>query len=694
MDHYGGAASGQGVAMGKGSRCYNPEGQRARGPEGQRARGPEGQAGVVMSWVVSLAGCGGTAGSHGGHETRRHRFRGPFPMGACLLLAGTLALAGCGSSSSSTVTINQQQPPEPEPELTPEPELETEPQTDDGGQTITQQQQQPPEPEPEPQSSGGGNNSNMRQSEPNNPVDNPVDNPVVSRSVNPPNNPPPNNPPVVSSLSRSSGIPEPKAIDNCGSINPFQVGNCAPAVGHSSSISGTDYSVDYTVNNNWYSADYTTSLEGKDRHLEANLIGRSNNAAFNPSHAGYSFTYNKVSRKNTEVTYSKTNGFEGFYSYKGSSGQITEDVTLKVAFKNIWHKSYRIEGYIGDSNGITMGGTNFGQIKFSAYGLPEDGQFIDKNIGFSSTGISTETGFNELRGSFKNDGTSTSFPTQVVGELKMKRFFDTSPIRNKKWLEYSDNLFKKGDNALAGVFVADKTNEEVTLYDPASIHDEGKLSMLYYGIWASENLIDNRIVFLEETTKFNPERTASDYTSKTYTENYSQTAEIRYKRENGFKGVYIYEGETGELTGDVDFIVGFNAYNRISIAGEILTDLEIGGYDLKGIAMLNGAIDGNTGVGSIDIDADGIDDNNTSAKMEFGDFLNDLNTIDRPTVTHYGLARKLRIALSPDGIQAQGSTPETYPSQIAGEVEINGFKIKASDGDNNTVVGVFVADKQ
>ena len=30
MDHYGGAASGQGVAMGKESRRYNPEGQRAR----------------------------------------------------------------------------------------------------------------------------------------------------------------------------------------------------------------------------------------------------------------------------------------------------------------------------------------------------------------------------------------------------------------------------------------------------------------------------------------------------------------------------------------------------------------------------------------------------------------------------------------------------------------------------------------
>ena len=99
-----------------------------------------------MSWVLSLAGSGGTAVSQDGHESRRHRVRGPFPMGACLLLAGTLALAGCGSSSNSTVTFNQQQP-QPKPEI--------EPQTDDGGQTSTQQPTQPPSNQPPPQTGGG-----------------------------------------------------------------------------------------------------------------------------------------------------------------------------------------------------------------------------------------------------------------------------------------------------------------------------------------------------------------------------------------------------------------------------------------------------------------------------------------------------------------------------------------------------------
>ena len=196
MDHYGGAASGQGVAMGKESRRYNPEGQRARGPEGQRARGPEGQAGGVMSWVLSLARSGGTAGSQGGHETRRHRVHGPFPMGACLLLAGTLALAGCGSSSNSTVAITQQ-PTQP-PSNQPPPQTgggsgegegdgsggsgsgdqgaggqgsgggggsspQSEPEPPITQQPTQQPPQQPPQPEPELQTGGGGGSSPQPQ---------------------------------------------------------------------------------------------------------------------------------------------------------------------------------------------------------------------------------------------------------------------------------------------------------------------------------------------------------------------------------------------------------------------------------------------------------------------------------------------------------------------------------------------------
>ena len=675
-----------------------------------------------MSWVVSLAGCGGTSVSQCGHETRRHRVRGPFPMGACLLLAGTLALAGCGSSSNSTVTINPRQPDpqqsEPEPELqtgggsgegegaggqgagggTPPPTGTTTTEDGDGdtdsgdttstgdgdgdgqdggspgggqgvsgGQTVTQQPQQPPQQPSNQQSpqTGGGQGG----------------------GGNPPDNPPPNNPSVVSSPSRSGGIPEPKAIENCG--NPVQgttVG-CAPSMVRARTGSNSELGIDYTISNRW-NPDYV-SLKGKDRELVANITTYdSSDNEFNTSHASYNFAYKNIDPlKYVEVTYEKEDGFIGLYSYKGSSGEITEDVTLKATFNNPSIKALLIEGHIGDSGGIVMNGTNFGQIRFSAT-KADNGQFLDKQVRFSDPVIRAEIGFGELKGSFKNDGSSSKFPSQVVGELKMKRFFDTSPIRNNKVLEYNENLYSRGDNALAGVFVVDKFSEITQKFVPIKKHVQGTIDMLSYGIWASENSIDNRIVFLEQTTKFNPKRTASDYTSHTTANN-----TVFYRREDGFKGVYIYEGETGELTGDVDLVVDFRN-NEMLVDGNISTDLEIEGNDLLGISMQTGTINLNTGVGDIDIDADGFDDRRTATRLSFGitDIDNDIRT--KPTVSHQGLARKLRMVFSPDGVQAQGSTPESYPSQIAGELEINQFKIKASDGDNNTILGVFVADKQ
>ena len=671
-----------------------------------------------MSWVLPLVGCGGPAVSRCGHETRRHRVRGAL---FASVFAAVL-LAACGGGSGGNLTTSSE--PEPGPPG-PGPLTATGSGDGQGSESENEQQQQKIivnqeeeqqqeivvniQPDPEESESEEQEEESEEQEEQQQQL-------TIIEEEDFPYVPPEEEEPRYSAQTQTqtqgsgqgggnslarTGIPEPKPIDNCGSINPFQVGNCAPAVGQSSSISGTGYNADYTVNNNWYSADFTTSLEGKDRHLEANIIGRPSNAAFNPSDANYNFRYKNIDNTKTiEVTYTKADGFHGFYSYEGASGQITEDVTLKARFNNPSIKALLIEGYIGDSGGIVMNGTNFGQIRFSA-NKADNGQFLDSNqVHFSNLGIRAEIGFNEVRGSFKNDGSSTSFPSQVVGELKMKRFFDTSPIRNQNVYEYNDNLFKRGDNALAGVFVADKTNEQEKYFVPLEEHLEGSIGMFSYGIWASQNWIDNRIEFLEQTTKFNPERTASDYTAHTYRE-LGSSVQLKYKREDGFKGVYIYEGETGELTGDVDLIVNFGLDSGIGAAGDILTDLEIGGYDLKGIAMGNGRISGigtdnthNTGVGGIDIDADGIDDNNTSSKLSFGDFLFDVSSIDRPTVSHHGLARKVKMVLSPDGIQAQGSTPETYPSQIAGEVEINGFKIDSDDGDNNTIVGVFVADKQ
>ena len=694
---YGGAAAGQGVVMGKGSRCYNPEGQRARGPEGQRARGPEGQAGGVMSWVVSLVGCGGPAVSRCGHETRRHRVRGALFAS----VFASVLLAACGGGSGGNLTTSSEREPGPPG---PGPLTATGGGDGQGSESENEQQQRKIivnqeeeqqqeivvniQPDPEESESEEQEEESEEEEEQQKQL-------TIMEEEDFPYVPPEEKEYETSpqtgggnSLARI-GLPEPKEQDTY-----------AVSRTRNGYIAGVRYSL-----KNAFNSDSLFNFKGKNRNVKASIIKQGTTSvdnAFNPSHADYNFAYKNIDRhKKIEVTYTRENGFVGASTYKKGSNDIEADVTLKATFfDSLTTKTAIIHGYIGDDNGITMGGTNFGQIRFSANDVSEDGQFIDSNqISFSNKNITVEKGFNELRGSFKNDGSTTNFPTQVVGELKMKRFYDQSPLRSNP-NEYTNNLYSRGDNALAGVFVADKASEVTQSIAPIKIDAiEGTIGMFGYGLWASENFLDNRIVFLEQTTKFNPERTASDYTAHTYHETYTGIVKTRYKREDGFKGVYIYEGETGELTGDVDLTVTFGGFGVVFISGNILTDLEIGGYDLKGIAAQNGpidprGIDNNDGVGGIDIDADGVDDNATNARLSFGNYIDNTGTIDRPTVSYHGLVRKVKMVLSPDGIQAQGSTPETYPSQIAGEVEINQFKIKESDGDNNTIVGVFVADKQ
>ena len=213
-----------------------------------------------------------------------------------------------------------------------------------------------------------------------------------------------------------------------------------------------------------------------------------------------------------------------------------------------------------------------------------------------------------------------------------------------------------------------------------------------YGLWASEkaihnntNFIDNRIAFLELSSFLNPNTRPGHYTPHET----STTSPIKYKREDGFKGVYIYEGETGELTGDVDLSVSFY-YFGVTVTGNISTDIEIEGNDLDGIGFHSG-IDRTTGVGG------SLEPNNivASPRLRFG---SDNNGVFTNTIMNNRGQPKLRMVLSPDGRHARQlgsrSEPESYPSYIAGEIEINGFKIDADDRDTNTVVGVFIGDKQ
>ena len=411
--------------------------------------------------------------------------------------------------------------------------------------------------------------------------------------------------------------------------------------------------------------------------------------------------YTPHQNNNADVRYEREDGFKGAYIYEGETGELTGDVELKLQFSS---NSISVSGNI--SSDLEIEGKNLDGIVLTFGGID------------STTGVGYYTSEGTTAVAFGNaDLSSQSFDLKDdvhdLGQAKLRMVLSPDGHNGRKYKgivfqpvtypsyiagEVEINGFKidAGDrdtNTIVGAFIGD--NQEVPTPRPVDKSIQGSIGVFSYGIWASENfdILPNNIRFLEQTTRFNPTRTASNYTSHTISA--GKIVAVSYRREDGFKGVYIYEGETGELTGDVDLILGFNDNtNSMGVTGEILTDLEIEGYDLKGISMLNGRINYNTGVGGIDIDADGVDDNNTSAKLSFGEFLIDDNAIDRPTLSHRGLVRKVRMVLSPDAIQAQGSTPESYPSQIAGEVEINGFKIKAGDGDHNTVVGVFIGDKQ
>ena len=211
-----------------------------------------------------------------------------------------------------------------------------------------------------------------------------------------------------------------------------------------------------------------------------------------------------------------------------------------------------------------------------------------------------------------------------------------------------------------------------------------------YGLEASERFIDNKIRFLTLSGFLNPNTRPGIYTPhKHENPNASEFPNVRYKREDGFKGIYIYEGETGELTGDVELKLGFQS-GYIQVDGNISSDLEIEGNDLGGIFMTLGDINSTTGLGSYT--PGGI------TSIYFGTINLSDGTPDVTTMNNQGQP-KLRMVLSPDGrhgvkLGSKVVQPIACPSYIAGELQINGFKINSGDRDTNTLVGAFIGDNQ
>ena len=281
------------------------------------------------------------------------------------------------------------------------------------------------------------------------------------------------------------GIPEPKLLKN---------------VAENVETSGTlsTYSFSY----------WNKSLQnGVDRSLSTNIIG--GNDDFNPNHADRSFVYPRetyidftrepgdftgsndlytdprdfrsIADSRLLLTYQGTNTFKGAYSYMGSHGEITDDVTLKVIF---YHPSRNlnpfVHGYIGGDDGITLGDHNLGQIVLMGGRVDgDDGTFASEIIFNGSAMLGSGT----MRGSFSNDGSADGsaepeHPSKIAGEVEIKHFIQMSETQvitkqieeeiivdgaietRTRTEEFetmkANDLAARGDNGLAGVFIVEK----------------------------------------------------------------------------------------------------------------------------------------------------------------------------------------------------------------------------------------------
>ena len=342
-----------------------------------QSRGPEGQAGVVMSWVLPLVGCGGPAVSRCGHETRRHRVRGALFAS----VFASVLLAACGGGSGGNLTTSSEREPRPPG---PSPLTATGDGDGQGSESENEQQQrkiivnQEEEQQqeivvniqPEPEESESEEQEEESEEEEGQQrqltIIEEEDFPYV--------------PPEEKEYETSPQTGGGNSLARIGLPEPKEQATYTASRTRNGSIAGVSYSL-----KNAFNSDSFFNFKGKNRNLKASIIKQgtaSVDNSFNPSHADYNFAYKEdIHRlKNIEVTYTKEDGFVGASSYKGGMNDIEADVTLKAVFYNKQVRPPYVQGYIGGNDGITMNGTNFGQIRFYAEDENEDGQFIDKEV--------------------------------------------------------------------------------------------------------------------------------------------------------------------------------------------------------------------------------------------------------------------------------------------------------------------------
>ena len=414
--------------MGKESRCYNPEGQRARGPEGQRARGPEGQrargpegqrargpegqAGVVMTWVVSLVGCGGPAGSQCGHETRRHRVLAA--LFSSVFASVLLAACGGGAGNDSVSTNYEPEPgsvgtgslvatgsgdgEEEDNQQQDQDQQESESQQKESQQQQEQNQQNDPPASTQTGSNGEANNQeNQQQDQDQQESEGGQQQQLtIIEEEDFPHVPPEEEAPRYSAQTISVSFPDRHTDANYRTETYEVVGNIggfsywledAPNTGTSGSWENRTLDVSllsrngsldpFSVRNpntgegltrrqfvGWpqsaYAGLYNTLLEYYENlDSDGNFLSRILDEQ--------SKSWRKARYERITASYNKENGFVGAYIYKGEVGSFQSDVNLRFDYRPYQFaptpndqdliQNPRIIGTIG--NDLVMGGDKF-----------------------------------------------------------------------------------------------------------------------------------------------------------------------------------------------------------------------------------------------------------------------------------------------------------------------------------------------
>ena len=140
-----------------------------------------------------------------------------------------------------------------------------------------------------------------------------------------------------------------------------------------------------------------------------------------------------------------------------------------------------------------------------------------------------------------------------------------------------------------------------------------------------------------------------------------QSITVNYYNEDGFKGIYSYEGKTGEIISDVSIDATFDSSENTSISGYIGLDrhIVIGG-DNFGRIRFSGSISDNS-----------------------------------RSFTVYSNSRNIKVDVFDTQFSGDGSK-QNYPSRIAGEVQLKGFDGRSSGHQisDNALSGVFVANSE